>query len=156
MKNDLDFDDLVKIKKRYERKVLDGLCWIQNDLNYSSFRYYLKDLDLEKQFEISKKKIEDNYKVNLDIVKYNQSKQMLEKIVEDYTTTKNDAKTTFEYSDGLIKQVEEDYKKNDSQCDALTIYRNVCKEIMDNAVRVYIKCEKSLVLIIDKLKHINN
>ena len=155
MKNDLNPDDLYKMKKRYPFTVLDGLCYIQNNLNYICFKYYLKELNLEKQFELCKQKTEDNYKRNLDTGKYNNNKQILEKIVEEYTKIQNEAKSAFEYSDTLIKQMENDFKKTGTESGALIIYRNVCRDIMNTAVRKYIKCEKSLVMVLDKFKHIN-
>ena len=156
MKNDLNHDDLDTMKRRYPFTVLDGLCYIQNNLNYICFIYYLEGLGLEKQLELCKEKIENNYERNSDAIKYNENKQILEKIIDEYKTIKNEAKSAFQYSDTLIKQMENDFKKTGTESGALKIYRNVCGDIMNIAVRKYMKCEKSLVMLLDKFKDINN
>ena len=74
MKNYLS-DDLKTLKSRYKYTIRDGLCGINNDLNYSVFRWYLEDLKIEENLELFKKQIEKKNQItlmkqNLLLIKY--------------------------------------------------------------------------------------
>ena len=153
MKKDLIPKDIENIKKRYTYTIYDGYCRSFNDLNYSCFCFYLEDLKIEEEFELLRQKIEKKYIEKSDKAEYDLNIQLLNDILSKYATIKNDAKSTFEFSDSLIKQIEGDYKNNSKNV-SLTMYRNLCKDIMQSAVKEYIKCEKTLLLLIDKFKNI--
>ena len=153
MKKDLIPKDIENIKKRYTYTIYDGYYRSFNDLNYSCFCFYLEDLKIEEEFELLRQKIEKKYIEKSDKAEYDLNIQLLNDILSQYATIKNDAKSTFEFSDSLIKQIEGEYKNNSKNV-SLTMYRNLCKDIMQSAVKEYIKCEKTLLLLIDKFKNI--
>ena len=90
---------------------------------------------------------------NLDEAKYVDDKILLDQIIYEFNTIKNEAKTKFDFSDSIIRQIESDYEKNKTKNGALEIYRKICGDIMQHSIQYYIKCEKKLILLMDKLKN---
>ena len=73
-------------------------------------------------------------------------------IVLEYNSILNNAKAQFHFSDDLIRQFDNSYKKN---FDKNGIYRSLCKDALESAIKEYIKCEKGLILIVDKFNSIS-
>ena len=73
-------------------------------------------------------------------------------IVLEYNSILNNAKAQFHFSDDLIRQFDNSYKKNIDKND---IYRSLCKDALESAIKEYIKCEKGLILIVDKFNSIS-
>ena len=70
----------------------------------------------------------------------------------EYNSILNNAKAQFHFSDDLIRQFDNSYKKN---IDKNGIYRSLCKDALESAIKEYIKCEKGLILIVDKFNSIS-
>jgi hypothetical protein len=153
MKNDLICDDLDKIKEKYSCSFLDGICWVSNELNYSQFKWLVKDMDLDTKFEILKKKLESNKKISEEKKKLN--KMLLDEIMLEYNEILKNAKDKFHFSDNLIRQFDASYNKNIDKNGTKTIYRNLCKDAMESAIKYYIKYEKALILIVVKFYSIS-
>ena len=148
MKTDLlSIDDLNKIKNKYKFPFNVRLTNIDNDLNYGRFRWKLEDIDFDNKLELLKNSLEKNKnsgKSEEQLIK------SLEEIKIRYGKIKEEAKLVHNYSDKLIQQIEADYIKNQEKEGAEEVYKNVSVEIMEIAVKNYIKLEKDLILLIDK------
>ena len=70
----------------------------------------------------------------------------------EYNSILNNAKAQFYFSDDLIRQFDNSYKKNIDKND---IYRSLCKDALESAIKEYIKCQKGLILIVDKFNSIS-
>ena len=78
----------------------------------------------------------------------------------EYNSILNNAKAQFHFSDDLIRQFDNSYKKNFDKNGTKTtifgtIYRSLCKDALESAIKEYIKCEKGLILIVDKFNSIS-
>ena len=67
MKNELICDDIDKIKEKYSCSFFDGICWVENELNYpvSVFTMVL----LEKDKRMAGTKIIDGANPQYNLVK---------------------------------------------------------------------------------------
>lgn len=148
-------DDLKVIKSRYKYTIRDGFCAFNNDLNYSLFRWLLEDLKIEENLELLKMKIEKKVSNNFGEAKYISDKIFIDQIIYEFNAIKNEAKSRFNFSDSIIRQIESNYEKNKTKIGVLEIYRKACKDIMQNSIECYIKYEKKLILLLDKLKDKN-
>ena len=79
----------------------------------------------------------------------------MDQLIVEYNNIKNNAQDKFDFSVKLIRELDKNYIKNHEKNGAHAIYRNLCKDINDSAVKYYIKCEKSLILIVDKFNSIH-
>ena len=155
MKKDIIDDNLDKIKQKYESTVYyNGRCWIDNEIKYYQFLWLLKEMDLDTKFEKLKKKLE-NEQTNISENKRILNKRILDQLIFEYNNIISNAQDKFDFSDKLIRELDKNYIKNYEKNGAHAIYRNLCKDIIDSAVSYYIKCEKSLILLVDKFNSIN-
>ena len=152
MKNELICDDIDKIKKKYTCSFLDGICWVENELNYSQFKFLADDLKLDEKIEAKKKRLENNIKLSEE--KKISTKKFLDEILHEYNTIKKNAKNKFDSYDSLIRQFDNSYNQNFEKNGSKIIYRSICKDIIESANKYYIKCEKNLILILDKFNSI--
>lgn len=152
MKNELICDDIDKIKEKYSCSFFDGICWVENELNYSRFKYLANDLKLDEKIEAKKKRLENNIKLSEE--KKISTKKLLDEILHEYNTIKKNAKDKFDSYDSLIRQFDNSYNQNFEKNESKIIYRSLCKDVMESAVKSYIKCEKNLILILDKFNSI--
>ena len=116
MKNELICDDIDKIKEKYSCSFFDGICWVENELNYSRFKYLANDLKLDEKIEAKKKRLENNIKLSEE--KKISTKKLLDEILHEYNTIKKNAKDKFDSYDSLIRQFDNSYI-NDTRSDIL-------------------------------------
>ena len=87
--------------------------------------------------------------------KIESSKKILEELIIEYNNIKKEAKDKYEYYDKLLIQFEKDYSKNNETNGVDVIFKKISKDIMDNAINNFIKCEKAIIVIIEKFNSIN-
>ena len=149
----INIDDLNSIKRRYKIETQDYCCYIINDVNYLRFKMYLEKKGFDAKIELLKSELATNKSISEEKRKSNVN--LLAEITKEYHNIQAEAKNQFEFSDKLIRQIENNYNNNMEKYGIREIYINLCKDIIEKSVTKYIKCEKELILVFDKINNIN-
>ena len=152
MNEKINIDDLNTIKKRYKIETKDFCCHIINDVNYLRFTMNLEKKGFDKKIELLKQEMQTNKSISEEKRK---SIINLTEIINEYYTVQKEAKDHYEFSDKLIRQIENNYKNNMQKNGIREIYLKLCKDIIESSVEKFIKCEKELILVFDKFNNIN-
>ena len=152
MNEKINIDDLNTIKKRYKIETKDFCCHIINDVNYLRFKMNLEKKGFDKKIELLKQEMQANKSISEEKRK---SIINLTEITNEYYAVQKEAKDHYEFSDKLIRQIENNYKNNMHKDGIREIYLKLCKDIIESSVEKFIKCEKELILVFDKFNNIN-
>ena len=141
-------DNINKIKNKYKIKINDGYSQFFNEVNFLRFNRVIQTLDLKSKINSMKKKIEIDKRI---YGKLNEKKKTLvEKIEEEYMKIITEAKATYEFSDQLMRKLDEDIRRNIDKNMAQKIYRDLANDVMESTINKYVKYEKMLIILVDK------
>lgn len=141
-------DNINKIKNKYKIKINDGYSQFFNEVNFLRFNRVIQTLDLKSKINSMKKKIEIDKRI---YGKLNEKKKTLvEKIEEEYMKIITEAKATYDFSDQLIRKLDEDIRRNIDKNMAQKIYRDLANDVMESTINKYVKYEKMLIILVDK------
>ena len=141
-------DNINKIKNKYKIKINDGYSQFFNEVNFLRFNRVIQTLDLKSKINSMKKKIEIDKRI---YGKLNEKKKTLvEKIEEEYIKIITEAKATYEFSDQLMRKLDEDIRRNIDKNMAQKIYRDLANDVMESTINKYVKYEKMLIILVDK------
>ena len=77
-------------------------------------------------------------------------KTLVEKIEEEYIKIITEAKATYDFSDQLMRKLDEDIRRNIDKNMAQKIYRDLANDVMESTINKYVKYEKMLIILVDK------
>lgn len=141
-------DNINKIKNKYKIKINDGYSQFFNEVNFLRFNRVIQTIDLKSKINSMKKKIEIDKRI---YGKLNEKKKTLvEKIEEEYIKIITEAKATYEFSDQLMRKLDEDIRRNIDKNMAQKIYRDLANDVMESTINKYVKYEKMLIILVDK------
>lgn len=141
-------DNINKIKNKYKIKINDGYSQFFNEVNFLRFNRVIQTLDLKSKINSMKKKIEIDKRI---YGKLNEKKKTLvEKIEEEYMKIITEAKATYDFSDQLMRKLDEDIRRNIDKNMAQKIYRDLANDVMESTINKYVKYEKMLIILVDK------
>ena len=112
----------------------------------------LEKKGFDKKIELLKQEMQTNKSISEEKRK---SIINLTEIINEYYTVQKEAKDHYEFSDKLIRQIENNYKNNMQKDGIREIYLKLCKDIIESSVEKFIKCEKELILVFDKFNNIS-
>ena len=140
-------DNINKIKNKYKIKINDGYSQFFNEVNFLRFNRLIQTIDLKSKINSMKNK----YKQIKEYGKLNEKKKTLvEKIEEEYIKIITEAKATYDFSDQLIRKLDEDIRRNIDKNMAQKIYRDLANDVMESTINKYVKYEKMLIILVDK------
>ena len=141
-------DNINKIKNKYKIKINDGYSQFFNEVNFLRFNRVIQTIDLKSKINSMKKKIEIDKRI---YGKLNEKKKTLvEKIEEEYMKIITEAKATYDFSDQLIRKLDEDIRRNIDKNMAQKIYIDLANDVMESTINKYVKYEKMLIILVDK------
>ena len=141
-------DNINKIKNKYKIKINDGYSQFFNEVNFLRFNRVIQTLDLKSKINSMKKKIEIDKRI---YGKLNEKKKTLvEKIEEEYIKIITEAKAAYDFSDQLMRKLDEDIRRNIDKNMAQKIYRDLANDVMESTINKYVKYEKMLIILVDK------
>ena len=141
-------DNINKIKNKYKIKINDGYSQFFNEVNFLRFNRLIQTIDLKSKINSMKKKIEIDKRI---YGKQNEKKKTLvEKIEEEYIKIITEAKATYEFSEQLMRKLDEDIRRNIDKNMAQKIYRDLANDVMESTINKYVKYEKMLIILVDK------
>lgn len=144
IKYDYQYD--INGKEKYEFK------HIFNDLYYLFFtrvlRTKIKDDYNELKEKILQKKEKKEY--------FEEIENKLESIIIEYDNIRNEAEETYIYYSNIIFNLTNNYYKNYEKANSGEIFTNICKDIFDLNIKMYINYEKRLISFINIIKDIKN
>lgn len=141
-------DNINKIKNKYKIKINDGYSQFFNEVNFLRFNRVIQTIDLKSKINSMKKKIEIDKRI---YGKLNEKKKTLvEKIEEEYIKIITEAKATYDFSDQLMRKLDEDIRRNIDKNMAQKIYRDLANDVMESTINKYVKYEKMLIILVDK------
>ena len=147
-------DDIEEIKNKYKIKIHDGYSQFFNEVNYFRFNRVIQTIDLQTKINTMKKKIEND---KILYGKINEKKQILIKeIEEEFCKIIREAKVTYDFSDQLMRQLDEDIMRNKEKNMVQKIYRDLSSDVMKSAVNKYVKYEKMLIILVDKFNYLSS
>ena len=160
-----------EINKVQEPDKLDDIqSWyykMKNDKQYSGKKYTLLHRHLYCAFEVKfeniflcntykeiKEKMNNfsgkNHNIDTEKKKFDDIKNELKKI-------KDDVEKDYEYYNILLYRLEERYEENYYSINNIEeIYDKICNDIIESRIKTFIKTEKQLIALEDKLKEINS
>ena len=145
-------DNINKIKNKYKIKINDGYSQFFNEVNFLRFNRVIQTIDLKSKINSMKKKIEIDKRI---YGKLNEKKKTLvEKIEEEYIKIITEAKATYEFSDQLMRKLDEDIRRNIDKNMAQKIYRDLANDVMESTINKYVKYEKMLIILVDKYNNL--
>lgn len=149
---DFNHESIDVIKSRYQYEIGSGNnCDINMDL-YVKFRMAIRKFELPKKFKELKARIRNYKGKKTDKIKSDEQK--LDKLIQEYQDMLDDAfKFNFD-TDLLLTKIYSCYRNNWYEKNAKSIFKNLCKEILDNDIKKYIKYEKLIILINDNIKEL--
>ena len=141
-------DNINKIKNKYKIKINDGYSQFFNEVNFLRFNRLIQTIDFKSKINSMKKKIEIDKRI---YGKLNEKKKTLvEKIEEEYIKIITEAKATYDFSDQLMRKLDEDIRRNIDKNMAQKIYRDLANDVMESTINKYVKYEKMLIILVDK------
>ena len=145
-------DNINKIKNKYKIKTNDGYSQFFNEVNFLRFNRLIQTIDFKSKINSMKKKIEIDKRI---YGKLNEKKKTLvEKIEEEYIKIITEAKATYDFSDQLIRKLDEDIRRNIDKNMAQKIYRDLANDVMESTINKYVKYEKMLIILVDKYNNL--
>ena len=112
----------------------------------------LEKKGFDKKIELLKQEMQANKSISEEKRK---SIINLTEITNEYFAVQKEAKDHYEFSDKLIRQIENNYENNMGKDGIREIYLKLCKDIIESSIEKFIKCEKELILVFDKFNNIN-
>ena len=141
-------DNINKIKNKYKIKINDGYSQFFNEVNFLRFNRVIQTIDLKSKINSMKKKIEIDKRIYGKL--NDKKKTLVEKIEEEYIKIITEAKATYDFSDQLMRKLDEDIRRNIDKNMAQKIYRDLANDVMESTINKYVKYEKMLIILVDK------
>ena len=111
----------------------------------------MKKLELDSKLQKLKQKIEDYNGDKFDEIEIKKKKKIIDEMITELNNIKKESKEKYDYSQNLLEELKNDYKKNKENKEAKTIFGNVSRDILESTYKFYIKCEKRLIIIVDNI-----
>jgi hypothetical protein len=153
----MKFKTIDEIKKNYEYKInpsdeyQTGL--IEYCLLFGTFGLAFDDYKFDENIMEVKKKIIAK-KDSIDNNKAESFNKILNEISENCKNLSNKINFDFHETTKMLSQITDNYFHNKDIPGAADIYVKICKEIIDNEVKKFIKYEKTLIIYNEQIINI--